>query len=481
MKQQIATTHIGGKLGLAISLAIASSIVHAGGFFVTESSGSNQGMAYAGAAAMANDASTIFTNPAGLSRLSGTSWVATGHYIVPTASFTNAGSTESAGLRSIANLAPSAGGALTGANAKSDDGALVPNLYFATAIDDTLTFGVGISAPFGLKTEYNKTWVGRYHATTNELKTININPSLAYRISDSVSVGGGINIQYLKATLENQVDSYGACVSAAAAANGFNLNALTGAQTVTVNGSCAALTGPSVAANDTSIKLEGDDWSWGLNFGILANLTDTTRLGFSWRQGIKQELDGNATFDRSALCTANAFCSAATGNNPISVNVTLPDITSLSIAQEIGDLTLAADMTWFSWDSIGALNIQFENAATRNQTLTLNWDDTRRFSIGAAWKASDKLTLRAGWAYDETPATTAALQSARVPDNDRIWTSIGASYQVSDSLGIDAGYTRVTVEDFAINNSSASSSNHTLTGTYSADVDVFTIQARYSY
>ncbi len=455
------------QLGLAVSLAIASTVSQAGGFYITESSGSNQGMAYAGAAAMPNDASTIFTNPAGMARLSGTSVVNVGHYIVPTATFTNAGSTESAALRTVAG---GAAAPLTGANATSDNGALVPNLYWVHQLDDSLTFGVGINAPFGLKTEYDKTWVGRYHATTNEMKSININPSFAYKISDGVSLGIGVNFQYLKATLENQVDSYGACVGASTSA-GFG-----GAAT---NANCAALTGPSVAANDTAVKLEGDDWSWGLNFGILADLTDHTRLGFSWRQGIKQELEGNATFDRSALCAANAFCAGATGNNPISVGVTLPDITSLSLAHDIGDLTLAADMTWFSWDSISALIIQFENTPARNQALTLNWEDTKRFSLGAAYKATDKFTVRAGWAYDESPATTAALQSARVPDNDRVWITLGASYQISSALGIEASYSHVSVEDFAIANTDAN--GHTLNGTYSADVDVFTIQARYSY
>ncbi|MDZ7787758.1 MAG: outer membrane protein transport protein [Halofilum sp. (in: g-proteobacteria)] len=135
-----------------------------------------------------------------------------GHFIMPEADFENNGSTSATGSPLEAPL--------SGSNGTTDDSALVPNFYYSTPLNDTVSFGFGINAPFGLTSEYDDDWVGRYHATNSELQTININPSIAFQATDKLSLGFGVNYQSIDATLENEVDSFAACFAARRAVGG---------------------------------------------------------------------------------------------------------------------------------------------------------------------------------------------------------------------------------------------------------------------
>lgn len=212
----------------------------ASGFAILEQSVRGLGNAFSGSAA-AEDASTIFFNPAGLTRLSGKSVVGAGFYIFPSALFSNSGSTIITGTP------------LTGDNGgNGGESVFVPNLYTAWDISDRLKFGLGINSPFGLKTEYNEDWVGRYYAVNSKLTTININPTLAAKLTPNLSVGAGINLQYAKAELSNAID-FGLI--------GFSNRLRTRPQ-----------------ATDGFVELDGDDWSWGYNLGLLYELNQRSRL-----------------------------------------------------------------------------------------------------------------------------------------------------------------------------------------------------------
>lgn len=166
-------------------LSVFSQNLMAGGFLLFEQGVKGLGNAFAGGSAIAEDASTIFFNPAGITRLSGSQIEAAGYYIIPQAEFDDKGST----------VTPVFGGApLTGGDG-GDAGvaAFVPNFYFAQEITDKFHAGIGISVPFGLATEYNRNWVGRYHAIKSELLTIDINPTVAYRLNQWLSLGAGIS------------------------------------------------------------------------------------------------------------------------------------------------------------------------------------------------------------------------------------------------------------------------------------------------
>ena len=186
--------------GLMVAFSIPS---HAAGFALIEQSGSGMGNAFAGAAAVAEDASTIFFNPAGMTYLPDNQLVIAAHAVMPAVVFSNNGSHRSALTGGLATRGGDGGDA--------GDLALLPNLYFTKSVSDRIRLGIGVNAPFGLKTEYDDGWVGRYQALKSELKTININPSIAFKANDMVSVGFGVSAMRTEATLTNAVDFGSLC------------------------------------------------------------------------------------------------------------------------------------------------------------------------------------------------------------------------------------------------------------------------------
>ena len=185
------------RTAIAVSLmsGMYTSQALAAGFALIENSASGMGNAFAGGSAIADDASTVWFNPAGMTRLKGEQISVAGHYVSPTADFTNQGSTA------ITTAAR------TGVDDDGGVSALVPNFYYVTQLQGEVWFGVGVTVPYGLSTEYSDDWVGRYTATKSEVSTININPSFAYKHSDDISIGLGLSVQYVEATLANELDS----------------------------------------------------------------------------------------------------------------------------------------------------------------------------------------------------------------------------------------------------------------------------------
>jgi len=231
------------------------------GFAIIEQSASCAGYAYAGAAAVAHDASTIYFNPAGMSLLSGNELQVGAHYIIPKAEFKNRGSTTVLGTP------------LSGDGSDGGETALVPNLYFLYSISERWKAGIGITAPYGLTTEYDNGWVGRYHALKSNLTTLDINPSVAYKINDQWSLGLGVSFQRAEAELTNAVDWGTALV---------------------VRG----LAPPSASQGlDGTAKVEGDDWRAGANVGLIFAPLAGTRLGLQYRSKIDHTLEGDATFN----------------------------------------------------------------------------------------------------------------------------------------------------------------------------------------
>jgi len=187
-------------LGLSVASAYSISAVHAAGFQISEQSLSGLGRAFAGAGVAGDDLSDMFYNPGGMFLVEGTQFQAGTTLLDISGVFSNEGSTQ--------RLFTGAGFATVparGINSDGGDVAIVPHMYYTRDLTDNMKFGLSISAPFGLKTEYDSNWVGRYHALTSELKTVDINPSVAWQINDSVSVGVGLSIQQADATLSRAV------------------------------------------------------------------------------------------------------------------------------------------------------------------------------------------------------------------------------------------------------------------------------------
>ncbi len=460
------------KRVFAVSLlaTLITSNVNASGFAIAENSASGMGSAFAGASAIAEDASTTYFNPAGLSKLKGSQMVFAGHIVSVSSPFTNNGSTTNAALAPF----PGGNAALLGNNDDGSTTAFIPNFYYATELNDKWTFGLGMTAPFGQASEYSDTWVGRYHATESEVTTLNINPSASYKVDDKLSVGFGVSVQYIEATLSNQLDSTAICIAAVLAAAGD--------PTVCVDNTFG-MTAVGDVATDSSLSLNGDDWSFGWNFGLLYDLSDQTRLGLAYRSNVKHTLKGVADFTRSAQM--NAFLTAVGSNaltdTGISAGVDLPETLSLSLQHTVNaKWSVLADVTWTKWSRFDKLVIDFSNPEQPTSTTPENWENSLRYSLGVNYQADTKWIYRAGIALDETPIPSAEDMTPRIPDSDRIWLSFGFGYTMSDSFGIDVGYSHLFFDDMVINNTDASF-GHTLTGSYDVSVDLFSAQLNWKF
>ncbi len=428
---------------------------YASGFALIEQSVSGLGNAFAAGAAATDDASVQYFNPAAMTELSGTRISLAGHYIMPSAKLTNAQAT----VVTLGNIP------VTGTVDDAGVNGLVPNFYYVRDVNTQTKFGLGINAPFGLATEYDKTWIGRYHAIKSKVQTIDINPSLAYKVSNQLSLGAGLNAQYIKAELSSAVDSSSICLGVAPSAT------------------CSALglATPGNQAVDSYATIKGDDWSYGYNLGLLFKPTDGTRLGFAFRSKIKQSLKGDATFTRSAPFNILLGASPLFTNTTDAANIELPGSAALSIAQQINpQFELLADITWTQWGAFKELRVTYGTAQPASVT-TENWDNTMRYAIGLTYKLNERIKLRPGVAYDQSPVPDAQHRTARIPDNDRTWMALGMSYANNDHLSYDLGYAHLFVHDTAIDSTTEASIQHNLLGTYQIRIDILSAQVNYRF
>jgi long-chain fatty acid transport protein len=440
------------QLAVAAALAGVSAGAGSSGFALIEQNASGIGNAYAGSAASAEDASTIFFNPAGMTLLPGRSVAVSAHGIRPSAKFTNTGSTN-------APLQPSLGG--NGGDA--GDWAFVPNAYLSWQLTPRWFVGVGLNAPFGLKTEYDAGWVGRFHALESELKTININPSIAYKLTDAVSLGAGISWQRAEATLSNAVNYSGAAFLGGGAP-------LLG-----------AIGGPGVEGVATA---KADDTAWGYNLGAMFTLSPSTRIGLAYRSSITYNLTGDVTFSNRP-----ALLAAAVPNGAVSAGIRLPGSATWSIFHRLSPkVDLLGDISWTDWSTIKTLNIVRSSGAVL-ATTPLNWKDTWRVAVGANYHYSNAWTARAGIAYDQSPVPDAD-RTPRVPDQDRFWLALGAKYRFSKQASVDMGYAHLFVRDGSVNlcnaaqaaaNPAACSGKNNLVGSFKNNVNIVSAQFTYGF
>jgi len=454
-------------LGLLIGGILAATAFNAqsAGFAIIENSASGMGNAFAGAAAVAEDASTVYFNPAGLTNLSGSQLVAAGHIIVPSADFSNRGSYVNPALTGGAPIA----GSLSGTNDDGGETAFVPNLYYATQINDQWFAGVGINAPFGLATKYDDDWVGRYHAIRSEIKTININPSIAYKLNERFSLGGGVSAQYINATLSNNVDFGTICYGLEAQIPQLP------------DGTCAAA-GMIPTGSDGYAKVKGTDWSFGFNLGAMINVTDHTRVGLAYRSSISQNLEGSADFRVPANFQAilNMGIPLFSDTNA-KADIDLPESASISLYHAFNDQwAVLADATWTKWSRFDKLVIKYDNPAQPDTVQPENWDNNMRYSLGATYSPNQTWIFRAGWAYDETPISRTKDRTPRIPGNDRTWVALGLGYRMTNSLSLDAAYSHLFIDDTKLD-ALDHSTGHQLIGNYESDVDIFSAQLNYKF
>jgi long-chain fatty acid transport protein len=463
-------------LALAFALACASypTQLLASGFQLVEQNGSGLGNAFAGQAASAKDASTIFFNPANLTRLSGKQIVLGVNPIGIKTEFTDSGSTRPL-LGTVPIPVPLG---TTGGNAGG--WIPVPNGYFSWQVSKTVWAGVGVGAPFGLKTDWDADWMGRFKAIKSEVRTVNINPTLAVKVSDSFSLGAGANYQRLKATLSQGVAfggiSYGKAVQAAGPVGGaFVLR---------------ALGGPAGLAMEGTSTVDGDTWSWGWNVGAALNVGKEGHIGASYRSKIKHDIEGGATFVGAPtfdlpgpLAPLGAGLNAAFASGPVKAHIELPETVSVAASYEGEKAEVMADYTWTGWTSIQALTV-VRTDGNPLSSVPLNFKDTWRVGLGFNYKMTDAWLLRLGTAYDKTPVQD-QYRTPRLPDEDRTWAALGFQYKVGKNGALDLGYAHLFVKNATSNlpnqDSPSAPPSGNLVGDYKTSVNIVSLQFRQSF
>lgn len=423
----------------------------ASGFQLREQSPSAQGTSFAGVSAGGTDIGSLFFNPATMSLFDGREIVAGFSYVMPKAELHDASASR-------ITTAPLGTQDSVPNSAKS---ALLPNLYAMWSLKPDLKLGLSINAPFGMVTDYDSNFVGRYHALKSDLKVIDVAPSLSYRINPQWSIGAAFVARKVEAELTNAVD--------------FTL-----------------ITSGAVPYDGTA-GLKGSKWGYGYRLGVLFQPNDALKIGLAHHSAMSVKLKGDATFrfDPATPAPSIAFLqSSGFADQSATAKLNLPSTTSLGFtAQVTPTIQLAAEVARTNWSTFKELRVDFDGTLPDSVTLE-HWRDTWFLAAGLTWKATDAWTFRTGVAYDQS-AVKDEYRTPRIPDGNRTWVSVGAGYAFSKNTSIDCAYTHIFVTDGPVElkaiedgytpTTSPNRTRGNLNGTYKNAIDIFSVQARFTF
>jgi long-chain fatty acid transport protein len=358
-----------------------------------------------------------------------------------------------------------------------------------------------------LETDYAPGWVGRYSALRTKLETFDIQPTIAYRAFDRVSIGASLDIQYASARLSQAVDFGGIggnilssrffpALPAAFAASGVPAAFIPGFVAATEQAYAKAGFVPQ--GRDGVAEVHGDSWDVGFTVGAIFEYLKGNeipclqegRIGFSYRSGIEHDISGSGEFRGVPVITASGAFSPVPGvtlpipafpagnalrnvffNQSASARLDLPEIYHFSIYQRfLHNFAIMGDIALQRWSRLQQIPITFSNPGTPASVLNLDYKDSYRYAVGLEWYAARQLTLRTGLAYDETPIKNASLRDPRIPDNNRYFLSAGLQYKPLPYLAFDVGYAHLFIPDPQVNFNDGQ--GHILRGKFDAAIDI---------
>jgi long-chain fatty acid transport protein len=394
---------------VATSLSLLAVQAHSAGFQVSETSVSGLGRAFAGEAAIADNAAVGARNAAALTRFNTTAFSGGLSIIDPDVH----ADVQSASNGAVSKAALDASGVSTEAKDIAPT-EYVPSFHLIHPIDDKLAVGFSAFSNFGLSTEYPKDFAAGVGAGDTALVTMNFNPNIAYKINEQWSIGAGISAIYADAELNR---------FAGAAASNLNTKL-----------------GTSYTATSRVAHLKGDGWGFGWNLGVLWELDEDNRFGLSYRSKSDITLEGD--YEGTSTIAVGKSGQSVAGE----LELNLPEVIEFSGFHQLNQqIALHYSAMYTGWDSFQELKATSSasncNDGTAGQCLQKdeNWDDSWRYSLGATYTLDKHWAFRAGYAYDESPVS-AEDRTLSIPDSDRHWWSLGTTYTANDNLSIDAGF-----------------------------------------
>lgn len=412
------------KSTLALALTSVSGFALANGLAINEQSASSAGTAYAGRSSSAQDSSTIFGNPAGLSKLKRTE-VSGGLAIIKAdVDISHVSSTDSGTNKG--DMVPNA---------------VVPFGFFATPIDENWAVGLGVYVPFAVISDYEKSFQGRSHGIYSKVQVITVQPTVSYKFNDYFAIGFGPTINKIDGKLTNTLATAG-------------LSQMVG--------------GPNI---DTRINIKGDDTAYGYNLGIMVNPTPDTTIGATYHSKVKYKLEGHTNFQNVpnlplsmiGLPASGTLGNALNGKYKAKLDVTLPESLDLSVTHKLDDQwTLYAGTVWTRWSRLESLDVRNSGMSAVGNAMGFNnigeplkWEDTWSWAIGTSYQWNKEWVFRAGFAFDPSP-TSNEHRNVRIPVGDRKIFTLGAGWSPTDDLTIDLAYAYLHENTAGVNQSGKS-------------------------
>ncbi|MEL6220001.1 MAG: outer membrane protein transport protein [Pseudomonadota bacterium] len=400
-------------LWAAILGTVLANPAAAGGFALIGQSARSAGTGYAGASALAGGPDTVHYNPSGMAFLEGRIVSTSADFLFPRSDYTDGGSTDALGLPRIGN---DGDGAAIG---------VVPSSYLILPLSQDVRLGFALNAPYGQSTEYGRAFTGRYEALKSELLVLDASVALSWKLSNNFAIGGGIDFTYADTRLTNAVDFGAVCLGI-------------------VGPDCLGL-GLAPQAADGELSLEADGFEPGFNLGVMGNF-DWGRVGLSFRAPMTISLAGTADFrlpeQAEFLTSTGAFV-----DTTAETELELPATVSLGAAVNATDeLTLLGQVIWTQWSVVDETVVRFTNPLQPDAVLRAEYDDSFYVALGATYAVNDRLTLRGGVAYDQTPLND-RFRVPRLPGASTYSIALGVGYRLTDALTVDLAYQHFFFDD----------------------------------
>ena len=398
----------------ALGTILLAANAQAAGFHLREQSAAAQGNAFAGATAGAENGSYAYFNVAGLTRQKGTQLNIGGTYIAPRAEASNVKDADGNRGSDVNNIVHSA---------------VAPNATISHQINEKAFIGVGLNVPYGMITKYDEEWAGSDHGITSKVISATVTPMFAYKVTDKLSLGAGLQMQYIRARLTN-------------------------------------------TAQNQQIKtaVKGDAFDIGYQLGAMYEFNENTRVGVAYRSQVKHKLTGELS---SAAPVPNL-------NQNINARLTTPEMLSMGIYHQLNDKwAVMAEYQRVFWSSFETLDIYGEDYPFVSSTKE-HWRDTNFFAVGASYQIDHQWKWRLGLAYDQS-AVRVQHRTPRIPDSDRIWYSTGLNYQYNDKLTFDLAYTYIKAHKAHLDTSLTGNTGSHVTAEYTNSVQLFGLSLNYKF
>lgn len=377
----------------AVMAVCAASAAHAAGFMLTEQSAGALGRAYAGVGVDGTDISGVYYNPATMTLHPGTQ-IQAGFVAV--------------GLDLAFEGKDKDGNPIT-ENGQYNTQA-IPHGYISHQLTDSMWIGLAMTVPFGMGTEYKDDWRLANRGISAEVLTFDFNPNVAWKVSDKLSLGAGMSIQYAAADLKMQEN----------------------VQVASIDG-----------------EVDADSWAWGFNVGLMWSPLENLRFGLSYRSRINHNADGDFTFDNFKDLTNGQIGDMGEDAQKIwgtlsylngqtldaTATISTPAWAMATAAWDVNELlSLYATFRWTDWSSFDTLDIDY---TVGTKTVTNKWEDTYLFSVGADLRFTNWWTFRAGIGYESSPVDDPSYRTSIIPDADRWWFALGSSFKATKNMQVD--------------------------------------------